>query len=656
MSLRAKLLLIFIACAAAPLLALSIYSYVSSVRAAETLLRRDAQARAYRMARRIEETLDRHEHALAEIARSTPMIDFVYEAAQAGSENTPLRKYALYKTSAGYNDPRGRLRRDAESKVSDYLWNHDKQLASITCFDRQGQPLFHVAEAVGTSGRAEVSFQTEDFVLGDVRPDERASADNAAAFLRSRVRQDAFGTGVRLTMRVPSPEPEPGDGGTLVAELKLDPIFAEAVWHEVEVIGDGRPGDAQLDTPRAAFALDDESGRIIYHTNAALKHQPASAAADFAPLAAKMRTGQSGTEFYDVPDGTRRLAVYGPVDGLGASLAVAENYTAASSTARRGGLAVIALAAIAGLAGCVLIALIVERARRRIERVAEGAAAIAGGDLDQRIDLQTSGVTNKLVENFNRMSDRLRELIAREAESKQFESFMRLSAMLTHDLKNAITGLSMLVGNMEKQFHHEEFRADAILSLREATEKLNRIVARLSEPVKSLSGEYRRAARRADLVPVIRRVLAANAEPYRALYEIEARLPETLFATVELERIEAVVENLVINALEAMGAGGGRLTVEAGSEGERFVFFSVADTGVGMSEEFIRERLFRPFATTKSRGIGLGLFTCREIVEAHGGRINVESKPGAGTRFRIVLPSSLFTSGERQRAAAAGGD
>ncbi|HEV2762566.1 MAG TPA: ATP-binding protein, partial [Pyrinomonadaceae bacterium] len=126
------------------------------------------------------------------------------------------------------------------------------------------------------------------------------------------------------------------------------------------------------------------------------------------------------------------------------------------------------------------------------------------------------------------------------------------------------------------------------------------------------------------------------------------RLPEKLVATVEPERVENVVENLVINGLEAMGAKGGRLTVEAGKLDGDYVFFSVADTGVGMTPEFLRTRLFRPFSTTKNKGIGLGLFTCREVVEAHGGRLEVESSPGAGTRFRVVLPSRLFNSGERR--------
>jgi signal transduction histidine kinase len=170
-----------------------------------------------------------------------------------------------------------------------------------------------------------------------------------------------------------------------------------------------------------------------------------------------------------------------------------------------------------------------------------------------------------------------------------------------------------------------------------------------------LSGEYRRDARPTDLVPVIRRVLAARAEPARPLYEVEAHLPDALVATVEPERVEAVVENLVVNALEAMGAKGGRLTVEARQEGD-YVHLSVADTGVGMTEEFIRTRLFHPFATTKTKGIGLGLFTCKEVVEAHGGKLEVESRLGAGTRFRVVLPSRLFKAGDRQQRPAKGAD
>ena len=103
--------------------------------------------------------------------------------------------------------------------------------------------------------------------------------------------------------------------------------------------------------------------------------------------------------------------------------------------------------------------------------------------------------------------------------------------------------------------------------------------------------------------------------------------------------MEKVMENLVLNAVEAMGDKPGKLTIAAGTTADSKVFFSIADTGPGMSAEFIQQRLFRPFSTTKAQGVGLGLYTCREVVRANGGVIEVESKPGSGTSFRVVLAS-----------------
>jgi signal transduction histidine kinase len=200
---------------------------------------------------------------------------------------------------------------------------------------------------------------------------------------------------------------------------------------------------------------------------------------------------------------------------------------------------------------------------------------------------------------------------------------------------------------MEQQFHREEFRMDAMQSLRDATSKLNALVAKLSEPVRSLSGEFKRP-RPVDLVPVIRRALSRTAEPAAEMHEVEIRLPSQLVAVADEERIEKVVENLALNAIEAMGMERGRLSATAGEAEEGFVFFSVSDTGAGMTEAFQRTRLFRPFATTKPKGVGLGLYTCRELVRALGGRIEVESKRGSGTCFRVVLPSGAIAEASRK--------
>ncbi|MFN2456485.1 MAG: ATP-binding protein, partial [Pyrinomonadaceae bacterium] len=98
--------------------------------------------------------------------------------------------------------------------------------------------------------------------------------------------------------------------------------------------------------------------------------------------------------------------------------------------------------------------------------------------------------------------------------------------------------------------------------------------------------------------------LTRMADPAAALHKIEIQLPSSLVAVADDERIEKVLENLVLNALEAMGTGKGRLSVTGGPAEEGFVSFSVCDTGPGMTAEFQRTRLFRPFATTKPKGIG----------------------------------------------------
>jgi signal transduction histidine kinase len=144
-----------------------------------------------------------------------------------------------------------------------------------------------------------------------------------------------------------------------------------------------------------------------------------------------------------------------------------------------------------------------------------------------------------------------------------------------------------------------------------------------------------------DLVAAVQRVLALIAEPVRSKYEIELKVPASLHALVDPERIDRVIENLVINAIEAMGERGGKLTVEVGEAGAEKIFLSVSDTGQGMSKEFIDNRLFRPFATTKRSGVGLGLYTCREVVRANAGTIEVQSRQGVGTTFRVVLPSAV---------------
>src|SRR5882672_320667 len=305
-------------------------------------------------------------------------------------------------------------------------------------------------------------------------------------------------------------------------------------------------------------------------------------------------------------------------------------------------------AVLLGTFSALLLARLSGRQARGLERVTEGVEAIAQGKLDHRIELQSSDDLRPLAYNLGLMTKQLRDQLARDAETRQFQSFVRLSAILTHDLKNAIEALSLTVANMERHFDNKDFRADAMKSLTGATDNLRALVARLSNPVTTLSGEHKRP-QPVDLVPMLRRVTSLIAEPAREKHEIRIDLPESLLALVDGERINRVVENLIINALEAMSQKKGTLGIAAGTTDDGKPFFSVSDTGEGISQRFIEEHLFRPFATTKRRGVGLGLYTCREVVVANGGSIAVNSQEGVGTTFRVVLPSAEIDKGGEQK-------
>ncbi len=142
---------------------------------------------------------------------------------------------------------------------------------------------------------------------------------------------------------------------------------------------------------------------------------------------------------------------------------------------------------------------------------------------------------------------------------------------------------------------------------------------------------------RADLNQLVTEALervngVANVEVVR---ELQQPLPAIL---ADREQIQSVVTNLVLNARDAVGSQG-RIQVRTENKGDRVVL-SVTDNGCGMSETFVRELLFRPFQSTKQKGLGIGLFQSRWVVQAHGGGMHVTSEPGKGTTFLVNLPAT----------------
>jgi signal transduction histidine kinase len=650
MGTRSKILLLFFAIGVVPVVALSVINYRNGVSAIKDRLRGEVEREAQGIARDISAQLREREDALVALARSPSLREYVrsetrsqsiapvssYQS-QAGSSSTPhINLLPVSSQPAPANEI---IPKDVEGEVRSFIQSGQRYYLSIACLNINKQPLFRAD--LNKSGDAPlVRFKTNGFLSEDFKLDERVWSLGEQKPLHSDIKRGA-------TLRYSIPVFVEGENasaqrGALVVELTLEALLNDATSNVTE--------SSSPSSSRVVVMLD-RKGEAVYHSNATLKYQLAMTGMppSFQPVVNAMAQGQTGWQFYKSSGGDDLLAAYQPLAQLDLSIAVAGNYTAAVRPLSRWGWLSIGLIALIGLATIVLLLLYLRRMAHNIKRVTEGAVAIAGGRLDERIEVRSSDDTRLLAESFNAMSDRLREQIAREAESRQFESFMRLSAMLTHDLKNSIQALTLIVSNMEQQFHREEFRMDAMQSLRDATSQLGVLVAKLSEPVRSLSGEFKRP-RPLDLIPVIKRSLSRTAEPAASMHEIDIKLPSSLVAFADDERIGKVIENLALNALEAMGAKRGKLSVLAGeAEEEGFVFFSVADTGPGMTEEFQRTRLFRPFATTKPKGVGLGLYTCRELIRALGGRVEVESKRGSGTCFRIVLPSDEIAGASRNK-------
>jgi signal transduction histidine kinase len=660
-STRTKLLLAFTLFGVLPVVALGVFGYLNGRRAVEAQLRGEAEREVRLIASNVDGRLREREDALAALARSPALRDYLRaereeqtisgtasgDHAQPGAYAAPPRSFPSPSPSPAPDD---QIPKDVQGEIRAFLQSGQKYYVSVTCLGADQRPLFRAEPNRGGAGPA-ARFQTKDFLPDSLRADERVWSTTEPAPLRSPAARESFGSVLRYTVPVFVGE-EKGERGALILDLKLDALLNEAA-ESVAGSEAGRAGEPQ---PARVVLILDRDGNAVYHSNGALKFQPIATAmpASFKPIADAMSKGQGGWQFFTAPEGDEWAAAYQPLAPLDVAIAVALDYTAAVASQSRSGWLIVFLIALVALAAAALLWLYLRRQAGSIQRITAGAVAIAGGKLDERIEVQSSDETRVLADTFNQMSDRLRDQIAREAESRQFESFMRLSAMLTHDLKNSIQALSLVVSNMEQQFHREEFRADAMQSLRDATSKLGTLVAKLSEPVRSLSGEFKRP-RPVDLVPVIRRALDATAEQAAKAHDVDMdiQLPSTLVAVADDERIEKVVENLVLNALEAMASKRGRLTVTAGPAEESFVFFSVSDTGTGMTQEFQRSRLFRPFATTKSKGVGLGLYTCRELVRALGGRIEVESQRGSGTTFRVVLPSGEIAGGAQQGSSRA---
>jgi len=225
----------------------------------------------------------------------------------------------------------------------------------------------------------------------------------------------------------------------------------------------------------------------------------------------------------------------------------------------------------------------------------------------------------------------LQEVNLALASARQFEAFNRLSAFVVHDLKNIVAQLSLISKNADTHRGNPLFIDDALETVSHATQKMNRLLAQLR-----IQHSATQNITRISLSDVIEQVVKIRSDTAAPRPEIR-RNDHSVQILADKDRLSAIIEHLVQNAQDATN-NDGYVHVHLYSEDSE-AKIAIEDNGCGMSEDFIRERLFKPFQTTKGNaGMGIGVYEASEFTRALGGRIDVSSRIGEGTTFLVSLP------------------
>lgn len=216
------------------------------------------------------------------------------------------------------------------------------------------------------------------------------------------------------------------------------------------------------------------------------------------------------------------------------------------------------------------------------------------------------------------------------ADAQRFDEFNRRFAFIMHDLKNLVSQLTLVARNAERHADNPAFRADMVATLTDSANRMNGLLARLSQH----HGARGEAARPVALFALSERIASGR----RAQHPVIVSGDASVHAIADPSSLETLLTHLVQNAIEASKPGEAvRLLI--GADGGKAAI-TIVDRGCGMSAAFVRDQLFRPFASSKPGGFGLGAFEARQLAEAMGGSVTVSSREGEGTSFRITLPES----------------
>lgn len=214
-------------------------------------------------------------------------------------------------------------------------------------------------------------------------------------------------------------------------------------------------------------------------------------------------------------------------------------------------------------------------------------------------------------------------------EASQFDEFNRRMAFVMHDIKNLASQMSLLAANAQRHADNPEFRADMLVTLRNSSEKLTALLARLGRYSQGVLSEPEET----DLTALAARL----AKRFQPLHPVALTREDPVRVMADAEALEQALTHLVQNAIDASD-NEAPVYLDVTTDG-LIGQIAVIDAGSGMSPEFIRTGLFKPFVSSKYGGFGIGAYEAREMIKGMGGRVTVESREGVGTRFAVILPA-----------------
>jgi two-component system cell cycle sensor histidine kinase/response regulator CckA len=276
------------------------------------------------------------------------------------------------------------------------------------------------------------------------------------------------------------------------------------------------------------------------------------------------------------------------------------------------------------------------RVQERTAELAKASEALQAEIAERkRAEEALKGYSERLEEMVEQRTKELRDAQAELIQSEKLAATGRLAASVAHEINNPLQGISNYLSLISQQVAEDH-------PLREDLEMVKLGFERISEIVRRLRAFYRPAEEEmepTDINGVVERVLALVGHQLSlGQVAVKRELAEQeLLVLGSAGQLEQVLVNLVVNAQEAMPQGG-ELTVRTALRDD-MAQLQVSDTGQGMSEEEM-SRLFKPFYSGKEgKGLGLGLWISHNIIEGHGGHIEVESGVSQGTTFTVSLPA-----------------